>query len=124
MEANQLFANQINEIMILLTYIIGGLLVIKGYLTIGTIIVFNQYVFLLVSPIMQVINMNAKIQMSNVAARNILNIFELEEVKNEGNKEFGIGQSLLFSNVTFGYNSMERALNGISMNFEKGKKLL
>lgn len=45
MEANQLFANQINEIMILLTYIIGGLLVIKGYLTLGTIIVFNQYVF-------------------------------------------------------------------------------
>lgn len=123
MEKNQLLANGINECMLLLTYIVGGIWVIKGRMTIGEIIAFSQYIFLLITPIMQLINLNAKIQVGIVSVKKIEETKSIPVIKDEGKDYSILANEIELKDIVFLYTIGEPILLNISMKFTKGKKI-
>lgn len=123
MEKNQLTANSINELMILLTYFLGGIWAIKGRMTVGEILSFSQYIFLLITPIMQLINLNAKMQIGIISARKISEVMSFPVIEDIG-KEENIEMKLVeIKHIGFSYSNKEPILSNVSMQFKKGEKI-
>lgn len=69
----------LNSLLIVFVYLIGGLGVIKGNMTIGEIIAFTQYTNLLLGPCMSLLQNNTRIQQVLVSIDRVFNVINLKK---------------------------------------------
>lgn len=114
----------LSGLMTIAIYGYGGLKIIKGKMSIGELIAFQQYTGMLIGPCMNIIKANTKLQRSLVSINRIFSVLdEPITIKQDNNgisfdKDFN--HDIVFDNVSFSYDK-ERILDDISLKFEHNK---
>ncbi|WBW96682.1 ABC transporter ATP-binding protein [Oceanirhabdus sp. W0125-5] len=115
-------AELLGTLMFVAPIVFGGYFVIKGEITIGTLIALIQLMNNLSSPLVQSIKIVNKIKsMKNISQK--INSITKETVKDESKYKLDVfNNNIEFKNVSFSYDDNKLALENINIKFEKGKK--
>lgn len=99
--------------------------IIAGTVTIGTLIIFIQYIYQMIWPLMHISENVMQIQRSFVSLKRILELTELptEEEQFTGNREPEFKQEISFEHVWFAYKDEEWVLKDVSFKVPRGKKI-
>ncbi|AFS77857.1 ABC transporter ATP-binding protein [Gottschalkia acidurici 9a] len=123
--SNIAISSILNRLITICIYGYGGLKVIKGQMTIGELIAFQQYANRLIGPCMKIIRSNAQIQQSIVSMNRIFSIIEEPITINQNNKGKKYVDSfngdISFNEVSFFYEKNTKVIDNINIRFEKGK---
>lgn len=105
-------------------YCYGGLKIIKGNMSIGELIAFQQYTGMLIGPCINIIRSNTRIQQSLVSINRIFGVLDEPIVINQDNKgsrlKANFEGNIIFNEVDFSYNE-DKTLDNMNIRFEKGK---
>ncbi|TYB30771.1 MAG: ABC transporter ATP-binding protein [Candidatus Mcinerneyibacterium aminivorans] len=102
-------------------FLFGGILVLKGHLTLGTLMAFNSYLGFIYTPTSKLLMYNIQVQKALVAWKRIKYILNLPEEKSEGVKIDNI-KKIIVKNLTYDYNDNENKLfKGLNYTFRKNK---
>ncbi len=114
-----------NVLFVIIIILISAPKIIAGIITLGTLIVFIQYMFRMIWPLMHISENVMQIQRSFVSLRRILELTELET-----EDDIFVGKALpyfedciRFENVWFAYKDEDWILKGVSFNIPKGKRI-
>jgi ATP-binding cassette subfamily B protein len=123
--SQSIFSFMINVVFIIIVILISAPKIIAGTLTVGILIVFIQYIYQLVWPLMQISENVMQIQRSFASLKRILELTELptEDDTYTGTKIPVFEQEIKFENVWFAYKEGEWVLKDISFTIPKGKKI-
>jgi len=105
------------------TFLIGGLSVINGKMTIGEIMAFMEYTAFLIGPIQSIVSMNSQIQQTKVSLDKIEEILNMPVKIKQNNKGLPLPASpytICFSKVSFSYGS-KKVLAGASFTLHPGR---
>lgn len=108
---------------------LGGLQVVQGSLTIGSLLVFFAYVQQLQNACTQLLQMFAQWKTSEASLDRLLEILDAEDVVSEPPDAKSLpplehgGWPVKFEQVTFGYVSNQPVLNGITIEIEAGENI-
>ncbi|OPJ64163.1 ABC transporter ATP-binding protein [Clostridium oryzae] len=115
----------VSALITVFTYGYGGYKIIKGHMTFGELIAFEQYVSMFMGPSMRIIRSNTTIQQSAVSINRIFAVIDepvIIEQDNDGevfNKDSN--GYIEFKHVDFSYGDGSDVINDVNMKFEKGK---
>lgn len=106
---------------------IGGVSVIKGEMTIGSLITFNSLLAYFLDPVKNLINLQPQMQTAVVAADRLGEILDLEAEKTESEYHKMSPESLSgdieMKNINFRYGTRKLVLEDINLKIEKGQKV-
>ncbi|MBW6514348.1 MAG: ABC transporter ATP-binding protein/permease [Candidatus Syntrophosphaera sp.] len=99
--------------------------IIAGAVTLGTLIVFVDYIFRMIWPLMQISENVMQIQRAFVSLKRILELTELssEEELFTGTKLPSFEHEIRFENVWFAYKGEDWILKDVSLTIPKGQKI-
>jgi ATP-binding cassette subfamily B protein len=114
-----------NVVFVIIIILISAPKIIAGVVTIGTLIVFIQYIYQMIWPLMHISENVMQIQRSFVSLKRILELTELptEEAEFTGNAIQEFNSEVRFENVWFAYKDEEWILKDVSFTIPKGKKI-
>jgi len=106
-----------------LVLLIGGLMVIHGETTVGTIVAFNSYVLMLQPPFRMLGMMIMMGQRASASARRIYEILDIgsDVVDPDDPVDASLAGDLRFSDVRFAYPDGTVALNGLDLRIRPGE---
>jgi len=107
--------------------LIGGISVINGQMTIGSLITFNSLLAYFLDPVKNLINLQPQLQTAVVAADRLGEILDLEtEKEKNGNHEIvpeKINGNIEINNLKFRYGTRRLVLDDISLDIKAGEKV-
>lgn len=106
---------------------VGGVSVIKGEMTIGSLITFNSLLVYFLDPVKNLINLQPQMQTAVVAADRLGEILDLEAEKTESEYRKMSPESLAgnieMKNINFRYGTRKLVLEDINLKIERGQKI-
>lgn len=105
-------------------YLIGGYWVICNSMSLGTLIIYIEYVNMFTGPINSIIRLNAQIQQTCVSLNHIYQILDTESdiVQDNNGKRATDGiKDIEYDNISFSYKNGRTVLKDLSISFAKGK---
>ncbi|SDM90269.1 peptidase domain-containing ABC transporter [Lachnospira pectinoschiza] len=106
---------------------VGGVSVIKGEMTIGSLITFNALLAYFLDPVKNLINLQPQMQTAVVAADRLGEILDLEaektEVENKKMHPESIAGDIEIKNLDFRYGTRKLVLEDINLTIKKGEKV-
>lgn len=105
-------------------YFIGGYWVICNSMSLGTLIIYIEYVNMFTGPINSIIRLNAQIQQTCVSLNHIYQILDTESdiVQDNNGKRAADGiKDIEYDNISFSYKNGRTVLKDLSISFAKGK---
>lgn len=109
------------------TTVLGGNLVLRGYIQVGDVQAFIQYIQQFNQPVMQIANLSSVVQSTVAAAERV---FEFLEQPNEKVTWEGAGEELdqasgevIFDHVRFGYDEDQVIIHDFSARVKPGQKI-
>lgn len=121
--SNMSIASILSNLITICIYGYGGLKIIKGNMSIGELIAFQQYTGMLIGPCIRIIRANTRIQQSLVSINRVFGI--LDEPVNIKSKSDGkrfsenFNGDVIFDNVSFSYGE-DKTIDRINMTLKKG----
>ncbi|CEP45477.1 ABC transporter ATP-binding protein [[Clostridium] sordellii] len=114
----------LNNLITVAIYGYGGYKIIKGSMTFGDLIAFQQYTGMFISPCMNIIRSNIQIQQAITSINRIFGVLDepIEIYNNKGiiySKDFK--GDVCFNNVSFSYEEGLPILNNINLSFKHGQ---
>lgn len=120
----KMFVGLVGEIIILW---VGGLSVINGDMTVGSLITFNSLLIYFLDPVKNLINLQSDVQTAVVAADRLGEVLdlEIEKTKNEYKKLdlVSLAGDIEIKNLNFRYGTRRLILKDINMYIKKGEKI-
>lgn len=120
-EANQLISNTIDGLLTISIYFLGGIWVIKGKMSYGELIAFSQYISLIISPVLVIINSFSKIELAIVSLDHVNHLVNMPIFKSgelETNED--ILPSIRFDDTSICYDGNKPILQKLDMEFSAG----
>lgn len=119
-EANEIISNTIDGLLTITIYLLGGIFVINDKMSYGELIAFSQYIALIVSPVLIIINSFSKIELAVVSLKKVNHLLHMPlttsgKMNGKNQKELNIE----FENVSLGYNE-NLILKDINMKLKAG----
>lgn len=106
---------------------VGGISVIRGEMTIGSLITFNALLAYFLDPVKNLINLQPQMQTAVVAADRLGEILDLEaektEVENKKLHPESIAGDVEIKNLDFRYGTRKLVLEDINLTIKKGEKV-
>lgn len=104
---------------------IGASMVIKGNITLGSLMAFTSLTGYFMDPIGRLIGLQLQIQEASISLKRISEIYEVEREQIDNNKILieEIDGDIDINNITFRYGSRSPVLNNVSIKIPKGKKV-
>ncbi|RDY27603.1 ABC transporter ATP-binding protein [Romboutsia weinsteinii] len=103
----------------------GGYKIINGSMTFGELIAFQQYTGIFISPCMNIIRSNIKIEQAKTSINRIFTVLDEPIIIDNNNNGIRCSDSfkgnISFNNVTFSYEDKGNTIDNINMKFENGK---
>jgi ABC-type multidrug transport system fused ATPase/permease subunit len=120
-----LFMFIFNVLFVVIVIMISAPKIIAGVATLGTLIVFIQYIYRMVWPLMHLSENFMQMQRSFVSLKRILELTELgtEDETFTGTKIPSFEHDIRFENVSFAYKDEDWVLKDVSFTIPKGKKI-
>ena len=106
--------------------ILGGYLAANGWITVGDIQAFTQYVRQFTQPITQLANISNVLQQTTAAAERVFTFLEEPEEITEKTTDFDLKKVagiVDFDHVNFGYNPGKPIINNFSTHIKEGQKV-
>jgi ABC-type bacteriocin/lantibiotic exporter with double-glycine peptidase domain len=97
-----------------LIYCYGTVLVMRGEMTLGSVIAMGMYLQMIVQPVSELMNCNISVQKIKPIFERIFEYFDVKPENSKGNSGLRIGGNIVFENVVFSYKSGQRVLDGLS----------
>ena len=113
----------INDIGFITIILIGGLLVINGKLTIGTLFTFTSLLVYFLEPIKNIIDLDTTIKEAKNSIKRILNLLDVEKSK-DGIVKLERVDNIEFKNLNYSFNDRDYILKDINLNIEKNSKIM
>ena len=113
----------INDIGFITIILIGGLLVINGKLTIGTLFTFTSLLVYFLEPIKNIIDLDTTIKEAKNSIKRILNLLDVEKSK-DGIVKLERVDNIKFKNLSYSFNDRDYILKDINLNIEKNSKVM
>lgn len=112
----------ISGVLVVLIIGIGGVQVINGVLSVGTLLAFDIYTQRLLSPLTNLSNIRADIATIKVSY-NRIERYLCENNQEQGELEYkdGIGNDIIFDHVSFSYDDKVNVLDDISFHVKNGE---
>jgi len=114
----------ITSIGSLLVWYFGGRLGLQGILTVGTIVMFNAYLWQLYGPIGSISNMYERFQFAATAAERVFEVLDTQSELEQRGKQLsarGVKGAVRFENVTFSYEDGAPVLSDINLEVAPGE---
>lgn len=123
--AQSFFMFIFNVLFVVIVILLSAPKIIAGVATLGTLIVFIQYIYRMVWPLMHLSENVMQMQRSFVSLKRILELTELttEDETYTGNLQPSFEHEIRFENVSFAYNDEDWILKDLSFSIPKGKKI-
>ncbi len=123
--AQSFFMFFFNVLFVVIVIWISAPKIISGVATLGTLIVFIQYIYRMVWPLMHLSENVMQMQRSFVSLKRILELTELstEDETYQGNQLPSFEREIRFENVSFAYKDEDWILKDVSFTIPKGKKI-
>ncbi|MDD3102894.1 MAG: ABC transporter ATP-binding protein [Candidatus Cloacimonetes bacterium] len=120
-----LFMFIFNVLFVVIVIMVSAPKIIAGVATLGTLIVFIQYIYRMVWPLMHLSENFMQMQRSFVSLKRILELTELgtEDETFTGTKIPSFEHDIRFENVSFAYKDEDWVLKDVSFTIPKGKKI-
>lgn len=119
--------NILNSSVVVIVYIIGGMWVIKEKISIGEVIVYTQYVSMLIGPCISLIHINAQIQQTLVALDKVYDFEDYPIVIQQNNYGAKIKNgekiSIDLRKISFSYTEGEEILEDFSLKAYSGQTI-
>ncbi len=123
------FSGSVPTLFILLNTLVvfgyGGLLVMNGTLTIGSLVAFSVYQGRVFSPLQGLMDAFLAMQKSKIALNRVREILDIEpdikETRGMIPEDGSLGGHIAFENVSYAYNPGEVVLNNLSFDIPGGK---
>ncbi|MEM2172586.1 MAG: ABC transporter ATP-binding protein [Thermoproteota archaeon] len=108
-----------------IVWYVGGLHVINGDISPGTLVAFVSYMWMFYGPIQTVTNLAEPLQQAITSGERILEILMIDPtIKDDPDaKDFEIMGDIKFENVTFGYEPFIPVLKNINLEIRKGEMI-
>lgn len=122
--AQGLITGILNSVSGILIYWLGAAQIIKGTLSLGTLMTFNTLMSYFSGPLFRLINFQNNMQESYVAAKRVGEILELDpeiDSEKEYYKPKSIKGCIKFDDVTFAYGSRHPIFENLSLEIKKGE---
>lgn len=103
-------------------YFLGGLLVMKGKMTIGALLVFATYFEMLMNSVMQVSTIDADLQGKRVYVDRLFSVLEQEFPKESGVAPERI-ESIRLRGIRYGYPGKEEVLRDVNLSIRSGERV-
>ena len=114
-------------VAIALVLLFGGVMVINGDLTFGTLVVFLLYLDWFFQPIINLANVYNQLQSAVAALRKVFGLLDEEPAVREHPDAVDLAEpiegSVSFSGVTFGYDTARPVIHGIDLDVPAGQRL-
>lgn len=111
-------------LMQFLLYFFGGLLIFKGNITIGALLVFAQYYTLLVDTIQRIVTADTDLQVNTTYYERALAALEEKVTEDRGGDREVENCDLIFQNVSFSYEEGKaHVLHDFSMEIKQGERV-
>lgn len=119
------FAEMILEWFVtVMLYVLGGIMIIQGTMTIGGVFAFVSYSQYVTGPIVAILNLRYMISYIMPSARRLFEIFNMEEEKeNNDNINLDLINNIKFKNVSYSYDKDRIILKNINFQINKGEKV-
>lgn len=109
----------------ILLYLVGGILVLSGSLSIGAVFAFLSYSWYVTGPVSTLLNIKLFISQIRPSARRLFKFLDMETEEDHGNSQVaGIPIRLEFKNVEFYYQKSHPVLKSVSFYAEAGEKIV
>jgi len=113
----------INKICYVAVCLIGALLAINGYISVGDVVTIVLYAAMLSMPLDSIAHSMSMTQRAAAAAGRVYGMLALPEIAEEGEPVFLPGESVVLDSVDFGYEADKPVLRGLNVNVSKGQKI-
>lgn len=100
----------------------GAIEIMEGRMTIGELVTYNLLIGYFMSPIKNIVNLQPQFHSAKVALGRLDSIIQVQEEINIG-KTLEQMDDISFNKVVFGFEPFHTAIEDISINFEKNKKI-
>jgi len=118
------FSDFLCLIQVGLTMFYGIFLAYKGEITVGTVVMFNTYVGMLIWPIRQMGRFLSDMGKMQVAVGRLFEILDTpEEQETPDSKEVDLNGDIVFDDVWFGYEKDKPVLKGLSFNVKQSETI-
>ncbi len=123
--AQSFFMFVFNVVFVVIVIMISAPKIISGIATLGTLIVFIQYIYRMVWPLMHLSENFMQMQRSFVSLKRILELttLETEDETFTGTEIPAFEHEIRFDNVSFAYDNEDWILKDVSFSIPKGKKI-
>lgn len=106
---------------------IGARMIMRGDITLGSLMAFSTLSGYFMNPIGRLISLQLSIQEASISLKRISEIYEVEKEQDEDDNEKiqieKVDGDIELNNITFRYGSRSPVLNNISIKIPKGKKV-
>lgn len=107
-----------------LTYLAGGIFIVHGEMSIGSLVAFSQYCTLLIAPFRNLVSYNIQFKQSAVALEHIYGELErIQKIKDFENCCVETISHLSFRHVSFSY-GLKNVLDDFDYTFQKGQTIV
>ncbi len=121
---NTLWESLLEWSVTILLYLVGGILICRGSLTIGAVFAFVSYSWYVTGPVSALLNLKMYFARVMPSARRLFRFLDMESEENPGTAQVGNHPPrLAFENVAFSYQSGRQILRGINFCIEPGEKV-
>lgn len=106
--------------------VMGSIMVLEGYTTIGVVVAFMLYIRLFTSPLGQMSQAIVSMQSVAAAAERVFDLIDQDEMEDESSKSVRIEEvkgEVEFRDVHFGYLPGKEVIHGFSARVEPGQKV-
>ncbi|MDD4035896.1 MAG: peptidase domain-containing ABC transporter [Bacilli bacterium] len=121
------FKDLLNEISTIIILLMGSILVIKGELSLGSLLAFNSLLLYFLNPIKNIIDFEPTIKHASISIKRMLELFDIESEKlciDHKYLDNKISGNINFNNLSFSYNGRDKILSNISLEIKNGGKIL
>ena len=113
-----------NAIAYVIICVIGGYMAINGILQVGTVVSLVLYAQMFAGPLTSISSGLSQIQNTVASARRVYEIFDGEEIVENGKDDFGITKfNVEFKGVKFSYEKDKPLIEDLSFKVEQGQKV-
>ncbi|MFH7336334.1 ABC transporter ATP-binding protein [Streptomyces sp. KHY 26] len=104
---------------------LGGWLAVRGHITLGTFVAFSTYLAQLVGPVRMLAMVLTVGQQARAGTERVLELIDTEPTMRDGTRELPADApaTVEFDDVSFGYDSDAKVLDGLSFEIRQGETL-
>lgn len=122
----KLVADILTSIMILIIILIGSILVMENYISLGELITYNSLIYYFLEPIKNIVNFDIIFKRIKIIIDRINEILSIEneQLFLDSNKIEALTGDISINNLSYSYNNRDFLFKNLFLNIRKGEKIV